>query len=262
MTVDPRAASGFGAAAAAYDRGRPSYPPEAVARLARRFGLGPESPVLDLAAGTGKLTSALPGRVIAVEPTAAMLEVLRARLPEVDARAGTAEAIPVEDASVEAVFVGEAFHWFRTREACAEIARVLVPGGGLALLWNRAEWDDLPWHAAFVALSQPYREAAGAFPADDWRDELDATGRFAPRQEADVEMVHRTDLEGFVALVSSWSWIAGLPAGERAAFLGRVRELVADAPDLVPCGPVRRAAPRDAELRLRYRTEIHWTRSV
>jgi SAM-dependent methyltransferase len=247
MTVDPRATSGFGAAAEAYERGRPSYPPEAVAELARRFGLGPASTVLDLAAGTGKLTRALAGhagRVIAVEPTAAMLAVLRARLPAVDARAGSAEAIPVEDGSVDAVFVGEAFHWFRTREACPEIARVLRAGGGLALLWNRAEWD-MPWHDEFVAISMPYREAAGEFPAArSWQEELEATGLFEPLTTWQADNVQRTDREGFLAHVASWSWIAPLPDAERAAFLARVRDLIAE----------------DAEVVLRYRTEIHATR--
>lgn len=249
MTVDPRATSGFSGAAEAYERGRPGYPAEAVAELAREFGLGPQSVVIDLAAGTGKLTRALTahaGRVIAVEPIAEMLAVLRDELPGVDGRAGTAEAIPVEDESVDAVFAGEAFHWFRTEEAAREIARVLVPGGGLALLWNRAEWDDrdLPWHPEFNAMSLHYREAAGSCPAEGWREALDETGLFEPRVEAEVVHVQVTDPEGFVALVDSWSWISNLPDEERQAFLARVREVIGD----------------QRELRLRYRTEIHRTR--
>jgi len=249
VTVDPRAAIGFGGAAEAYERGRPSYPPPAVADLARDFGLGPRSTVLDLAAGTGKLTRGLAahaGRVIAVEPSAAMLDVLRDRLPEVDAREGTADAIPVADGSVDAVFVGEAFHWFRTRVAAREIARVLVPGGGLALLWNRACWSeaDLPWHPAFEALSRPYRVAAGPFPGERWREELEATGVFEPLVSAEVDAVERTDPDGFAALVASWSWIVNLPERERATFLRQVRALIGD----------------QRELILRYRAEIHRTR--
>ena len=249
MTVDPRAASGFGGAAEAYERGRPGYPAGAVAELAREFGLGPESTVLDLAAGTGKLAGSLTahaGRVIAVEPVGEMLELLRRRLPEVDARTGTAEAIPVKDESVDAVFVGEAFHWFRTEEAAGEIARVLVPGGGLALLWNRAAWDerDLPWHPEFKALSAPYREAAGSYPAERWREALDGTRLFELLTSTEAEHVHVTDPDGFVALVDSWSWISNLPDDERRTFLARVRELIGD----------------QRELKLRYRTEIHRTR--
>jgi SAM-dependent methyltransferase len=251
VTVDPRAATGFASAVDAYERGRPSYPPVAIANLAREFGLTKASTVLDLAAGTGKLTRLLVplvGRVIAVEPSEAMRSELREQVPTVDARAGTAEAIPTPDASVDAVFVGQAFHWFRTVEASREIARVLSPGGGLALLWNRARWseNELPWLAAFGELLQPYRQAAGPFPAEaePWKPALQATGAFAPLSSAEVDHVQTGSTEDVVALVSSWSWIANLPDGERAAVLRRVGELV---------------GPQD-RLALRYRTEIHWTR--
>src|SRR3954449_6983622 len=138
MPVDPRAATGFSSAVDAYERGRPSYPREAVARLVRELGLTRDSTVLDLAAGTGKLTEGLVthvGRVIAVDRSTPMLDRLRRRLPDVAALVGTAEALPVADGAVDAVLVGEAFHWFRTPDACREIARVLVERGGLALLW-------------------------------------------------------------------------------------------------------------------------------
>jgi SAM-dependent methyltransferase len=248
VSVDPRAVRGF-AAAEAYERGRPSYPAAAVAAVARELGLGPGSAVLDLAAGTGKLTRqlvGLVGRVTAVEPAGGMLAVLRERLPEVDAREGAAEAIPLADGVVDAVFVGEAFHWFQTADAAREIVRVLVAGGGLALLWNRARWsdDDLPWHSAFSALSRPYREAAGEFPAERWQDALEASGLFEPLRSTEAEHVQVTDPEGFVAQVASWSWIVNLPDGERTRFLAQVRELIGE----------------QGELQLRYRTEIHWTR--
>jgi SAM-dependent methyltransferase len=250
VTVDPRAATGFAGAVEAYERGRPAYPADAVANLAREFRLTPTSTVLDLAAGTGKLTRLLlplVGRVIAVEPAQAMLAALHERLPAVDARAGTAEAIPAADGSVEAVFVGEAFHWFGTVQACREIARVLSPGGGLALLWNRERWDEaeLPWLAAFGALLEPYRLAAGPFPAGDdrWMGALQDSERFPALSCAEVDHVHRSSADGVVALVASWSWIANLPDQERAALLTDVRALVGDEP----------------ELALPYRTEVFWT---
>jgi SAM-dependent methyltransferase len=251
VTVDPRAATGFASAVDAYERGRPSYPPAAIASLAREFGLTPASTVLDLAAGTGKLTRQLVplvGHVIGVEPSEPMRAELRAQVPTADARAGTAEAIPAADGSVDAVFVGEAFHWFRTAEACREIARVLSPGGGLALLWNRAHWtdDELPWLTAFGELLAPHRKAAGPFPAEHWQPVLQATGAFAPLSSAEVDHVHTSSPDDVVALVASWSWIANLPDAERAEVLRRVRDLA---------GVQRR-------LTLRYRTEIHWTRVV
>jgi SAM-dependent methyltransferase len=249
MTVDPRAATGFASSVGAYERGRPSYPPAAVADLAREFGLTRASTILDLAAGTGKLTRllvGLVGHVIGVEPSDAMRAELREQVPTVDARDGTAEAIPAADGSIDAVFVGEAFHWFRTAEAGREIARVLAPGGGLALLWNRAHWNEqeLPWLTAFGELLEPYRQAAGRFPADQWKPALEATGAFAPLSRADVDHVQTMSPDDLVALVSSWSWIANLPDGERAGVLQRVRGL----------------AGAQERLTLRYRTEIHWTR--
>jgi SAM-dependent methyltransferase len=253
VTVDPRAATGFASAVDAYERGRPSYPPAAVANLAREFGLTPASTVLDLAAGTGKLTRVLvplAGHVIGVEPSEPMRAELRAQVPTVDARAGTAEAIPAADGSVDAVFVGQAFHWFRTAEACREIARVLAPGGGLALLWNRAHWSEpeLPLLTALGELLEPYRKAAGPFPAgdDQWQPVLEATGAFAPLSSAEVEHVHVSSPDDVVALVASWSWIANLPDDERAEVLRRVGELAGD----------------QRRLTLRYRTEIHWTRLI
>jgi SAM-dependent methyltransferase len=208
--------------------------------------------VLDLAAGTGKLTGALlghAGRVVAVEPSEPMLDALRARLPEVEALAGTAEAIPLADGEADAVVVGEAFHWFETRTATREIARVLRPGGWLGLLWNRERWDEaeLPWLDAFSMLVAPYRRAAGAFPVDDeatWKREVAATGVFRRFERFDVDHVHRVGPEAFLALVSSWTWIATLPEPRRGAVLAAVEDI----------------AMRAGELALPYRTEVQWAR--
>lgn len=249
MTVDPRAVSGFAHTAGAYERGRPSYPPEAVSDVVRALGVGPASAVLDLAAGTGKLTRVLAplvGRIVAVDPSAAMLAELRARLPEVDSRTGSAEAIPLAAESVDAVFVAEAFHWFGSASACGEIARVLRAGGGLAALWNRSRWDELEWHPTFETLLTPVREAAGAFPADGdrWQRALRETGRFGPLSRADAEWTQTLGVDEFVDRIASISWIANLPDLERTAVLDEVRALV----------------DPHAPLRLPYRTEVHWCR--
>jgi len=137
--------------------------------------------ILDLAAGTGKLTRLLlpyVNSVIAVEPVASMRRELAAQLPMVTPIEGAAEAIPITDGSVGAVFVGEAFHWFDTTEAAAEIARVLVQGGGLGLLWNTPTWTDreAPWLPAFRAIVDDHKRAAGTYPAGDgeWEQALAA----------------------------------------------------------------------------------------
>jgi ubiquinone/menaquinone biosynthesis C-methylase UbiE len=136
-------ARSFGSVAEAYDRGRPGYPAEAVAWLAG----GDAKVVLELAAGTGKLTRELVDQghaVFATEPDEAMLEVLRRRVPEVSAKVATAESIPANDRSVDVVVVAQAFHWFDHGAALAEIARVLKPGGHLALVWNSRD-ERIPW---------------------------------------------------------------------------------------------------------------------
>ena len=115
MAIHESAAKGFAAGADAYERGRPEYSPEAIERLAGELGIGPGSRVLDLAAGTGKLTrqlAATGAELVAVEPIAEMRAKLIAALPQVEAVEGTAEAIPLPNHSVDAVVVGQAFHWF------------------------------------------------------------------------------------------------------------------------------------------------------
>lgn len=251
MTVDPRAASGFADAVGAYERGRPGYPTGVVEELVRGLGLNSASTVLDLAAGTGKLTRLLMARVsrvIAVDASAAMLSELRRRLPGVEALTGTADQIPLPARSVDAAFVAEAFHWFATAETCREIARVLVEGGALALLWNRAAWreQEHPWLDSFDALVEPHRQAAGGFPAgeDQWRVSLAQTGLFGPITRAEADHLHVISTNDFLALVASWSWIANLPDREQASVLNGVRELLTDY----------------TELTLLYRTEIYSTR--
>jgi SAM-dependent methyltransferase len=218
--------------------------------LSREFGLDRSSTVLDLAAGTGKLTRLLVARfarVVAVEPSAPMRDVLGEALPGAEAVDGTAEAIPLADGSVDAVFVGEAFHWFQTADAAREIARVLRPGGGLGLLWNHPTWteEEFPWLADFRRLTAGLREAFGPMPiaAAPWEEVLDGLRVFEPLRQAEAHHDQVVDADGFVAMIASWTWIVALPDDRRA-------ELLAQVHDLLPSG----------ELRLPYRTDAHWTR--
>ncbi|MFS0852233.1 class I SAM-dependent methyltransferase [Microbacterium sp. 179-I 3D4 NHS] len=166
--VDQALARAFEGIGEEYDRYRPGFPVEALDVLMPL----PVAAVLDLGAGTGKLTERLVERsadVIAVEPSRAMLDVLRKRLPHVEARIGSAEAIPVADASVQLVTVAQAFHWFERDAACAEIARVLAPWGALGLLWNhsdpRCAWDVACHRVAHPAVGTDDRTTQTA--ADD-----------------------------------------------------------------------------------------------
>jgi SAM-dependent methyltransferase len=233
--INETAAIGFARSAEAYELGRPGYPAAALEPLR----LSSSMTVLDLAAGTGKLTRALAesgASVIAVEPVAEM----RAALPEsVRALDGTAEAIPLEDASVDLVTVAQAFHWFDGPAALREIHRVLMPGGRLALLWNRRGEDD-PVNRAIDALIEPYRMGTPTLRGDAWRAAFEHTALFGPLSEHVVENEQVLDADGLAARICSISFIARLPEPERAGLLARARELTAAGPVTVP-----------------YRTEVH-----
>jgi SAM-dependent methyltransferase len=217
-------AESFGPAAEAYERGRPGWPPEAIDVAARRLGLSSASEVLDLAAGTGKLTRELVGRfasVVAVEPLDGMRAVLERVVPGARVLAGTAEAIPLPDGSVDAVFAGEAFHWFDPARAVPEIRRVLRPGGGIAVLYNRRDhfqgdaWE-VETHAAFERHMLPLD---GVDPHDErvWKAAL------APIREDVVEATHHTDAEGVMAAYASFSRLAALPPDRLQAALDELR---------------------------------------
>ena len=225
------AAEGFSRSAAAYERGRPDYPPAAIDVLVSELPAGAR--VLDLAAGTGKLTRALVGaglEVIAVEPVAQM----RAALPaSVRALGGTAEAIPLDPVAVDAVTVGQAFHWFDGDAALAEIHRVLRPGGVLALFWNRRV-EDNPVNRALDELLEPYRAGAPTHRWDAWRAAFERTRLFGPLDERTFASEQRLDAAGMEARVGSISFVAALDAPELERVLERARALAGEGSVVVP----------------------------
>jgi len=225
------AAHGFAGegAARAYEQARPSYPAEAVAHVVGHGGIGPGRRVLDLAAGTGKLTRLLVptgAEVVAVEP----VEEMRARIGA-GARvlAGTAEAIPLDDASADAVTVAQAFHWFDGPLALAEIHRVLRPGSALALVWNRRPLDD-PLHARIEALIRPHRGSAPSYASGAWRRALDGSALFGPLEERTFAHERAVDADALADRVGSMSFVAALDAGPRAEIVRAARELAAGGP--------------------------------
>jgi len=208
-------AASFGAAADAYERGRPEYPPEAVDWL---LPAGARS-VLDLAAGTGKLTRQLKARVrdvVAVDPSEEMLEQLRANVPDVPTRLGTAEAIPLEDQSVDAVLVAQGWHWVNPELAIPEVARVLRPGGRLGLIWNRRD-ERVPWVAEFTELTK------GGFRHDFETPALAAP--FGELERFDTEWTYELDVDALIDLVASRSYVIVMPDGQREALLHGIRDL-------------------------------------
>jgi SAM-dependent methyltransferase len=212
----------FGSAAAAYERGRPSYPPEAIDWL---LPTGARK-VLDLGAGTGKLTTRLVERgldVVAVDPIPDMLEVLRTSLPETRAVLGTAEEIPLEDNSVDAVLVAQAWHWVDPQRAVPEVARVLRPGGRLGLVWNTRD-ERLGW----------VRELGEIIGSDGDRGRFDVAlpAPFAEPQRHQVEWTNYLTPQALIDLVASRSYCITSPTEVRTRTIDQVRELLATHPAL------------------------------
>jgi SAM-dependent methyltransferase len=213
-------ANSFGPAAAAYERGRPPYPEDALDWL-----LPTGRPrVVDLGAGTGKLTRQIAARglpVTAVDPSDGMLEQLRLVLPGVPAHRGTAEAIPLPDHSVDAAVCAQAWHWVDTARAVPELARVLSPGGTLGLIWNlRDETSDWVRRLGEI-LNSPEEDRA-----------TDLAPPFGPVERRRFRWTHRLDLDQLLDLVASRSYVILMAPGEREALFDEIRHLAATHPDL------------------------------
>jgi len=231
--LHPAAAEGFAAAATRYESGRPGYPPEALSWLVDELSLGTGRRVLDLAAGTGKLTRALVATgsdVVAVEPVSPMRAVLAGHVPAAEAIDGTAEAIPLPDAAVDAVTVAQAFHWFDAERAVAEIHRVLRPGGRLAVVFNVRD-ETVPWQARLTQMLHPLEGDAPRHRHGTWRATLDAAEGFARARER--SFVYRPDTSPELVLdrVASMSFVAAAEPAERARVLDEVRRLLATDPE-------------------------------
>jgi SAM-dependent methyltransferase len=230
-------AKSFGAAATAYAEHRPDY-----AQAAVRWALEPAAGlrVLDLGAGTGKLTAtlvAVGADVTAVEPDPAMLTELRRALPDVRALPGSAEAIPLPDASVDAVLAGNAMHWFDMAVAGPEIARVLVPGGILAGLWNVMD-DRVDWVAGLARVSGSAaigpRDTPTGWRANTADAHLPKTGgavRFGSAEQAEFPHGQRRTADSLVATLATKAGMLVMPEQQQEATLGRIRAFLAGRPE-------------------------------
>lgn len=236
MTGEPASfdahATSFGAAAATYERGRPPYPAEALDWLlppgARR--------VLDLGAGTGKLTRQLVARgldVVAVEPLEGMRAELSRVLPGTGVLDGSAEQIPLPDGAVDAVLAAQAWHWVTPERAAPEVARVLRPGGTLGLVWNERD-ETVPWVAA---LSRLVEEQGRRLEAEAMREGNTSTGPrvgppFGPLELRQVRWVHETTVPEVTDMIASRSYVILLPPDQRDTLLASVRRLLETDPAL------------------------------
>jgi SAM-dependent methyltransferase len=238
------ATRGF-AAADVYERGRPDYPAAAIARIVEKLELRPGRTVLDLAAGTGKLTRLLVpsgANVVAVEPVREMRAELERRVPAVAVLAGTAEHIPLADGWVNAITVGQAFHWFKADDALREMRRVLQPGGGVALVWNARDERD-PLQSALSAIIDPLESDTPRRRERDWKTMLAESGLFERCERKLFEHEQVVDEQGVVDRVVSISFIAASPKAVRDDVEAQVRALVRDA---------------GQSIRLPYMTEVYF----
>lgn len=235
--IDPglsaRRAGSFGGRAAAYAEHRPDYPEAAVRWLLRPVaGARPRGAlhVLDLGAGTGKLGAgvlALGHRVTAVEPDARMRAELGRRVPGITALAGGAERIPLPDASVDAVVVGQAFHWFDQQRALPEIARVLRPGGALGALWNTDD-DRVEWIAGLGRVAASRVSFVGWSPQERG---IRAHPAYSPVEHADFAHRQGHTAESLVATVATHSQVLVLEPAEREERLAAVLAYLRSRPE-------------------------------
>ncbi len=247
--VHAAAQVGFSREAAAYARGRPEYPATLLPWLTENLGAAEGKVVVDLGAGTGKFTSLLVrtgAAVIAVEPVEAMRAQLAGSLPGVPCVAGHADAIPLATASADALVCAQAFHWFATEAALAEIHRVLRPGGRLGLVWNVRD-GTVDWVAAITGIITPCEGDAPRYHTGAWRRPFSGRHFSEPEQSSFPHQHVGTAQEVILDRFLSVSFIAALPAHEKANVASRLRALIASHPAL---------RERDA-ISFPYRTEAY-----
>jgi SAM-dependent methyltransferase len=251
--IHQKAETGFSRAAEAYDRGRPTYPQEAIRYLIEELDLRPGRRLIDLGAGTGKLTRLLApsgADILAVEPVEAMRERLRADLPGVDAIDGVAERVPVPDASADVVVVAQAFHWFDGPRALAECHRILRPDGWLALVWNERD-ERVAWVSELTRIMAPFEDGTPRVRSGRWREAF--TGApFEPLSQRTFANVQQGGPDMVCDRVASVSFIAALPEADRMRVIGQVRDLLATAPE----------TRGRSVLELPYETHVYTTRPL
>ncbi|HEY2428368.1 MAG TPA: class I SAM-dependent methyltransferase, partial [Acidimicrobiales bacterium] len=243
-----------------YERSRSGYPPALIDVLAGEVGLGPLSVVGDVAAGTGKLTRLLlpvVAAVVAIEPAEGMRRQLRRAAPGARAVAATAEHLPLADGVLDAVTVAQAFHWFRPTEALAEFARVVRPGGALALIWNLDDpvldaGPEAPPNAVSVELKATCDrfERLRPRPRVQWRRSLEGAEGWGPPHEVRLDGSETLTVEMLVDRVASRSFALLLDDPDRMALLAEIERIG------------RRAAAPDGRVTLPTATVMFWMRRL
>jgi SAM-dependent methyltransferase len=232
--IHSTALKGFSEGALSYASGRPEYPTAVLQWVRDKLRLGPGKRAVDLGAGTGKFTQILvqsDAEVTAIEPVDAMRAQLCKDLPNVSAVSGTAQAMPLESGSIAAVVCAQAFHWFATREALGEIHRVLASGGTLGLVWNVRD-ESVDWVRKIRGVIQPYEGDTPSFYTGLWRQAFSGD-LFSELEETEFAYEHMGSAQRVIIDRSmSVSFVAALPASEKAEIAARLRSIIDTTPAL------------------------------
>ena len=240
---------GFDSGAEAYERGRPEYPRDAITFLTEQLQLAPGAVVLDIGAGTGKLSRLLlksDARVVGLEPTDGMRRKFAQVLPDTEIVGGVAESIPMRDGSLDAACAGQAFHWFANFRALTEIHRALKPRGRFGIIWNvrelTSDWMRDLWHIVEKHEGDVPRHRHGS-----WKPALEAFPRLQKIAERSFSFSQTGDVEMLLDRIGSISFIAKLSDESRGKVFGEIR-------DLLKSHPETREHP---QIELRYRTDAY-----
>jgi SAM-dependent methyltransferase len=249
VPLERTAQVGFQRAAGRYERGRPEAPPAAIDALVKSLRISIRSTVLELGAGTGKLSRHLAPRTglyIALEPVAAMREQFRTALPEVPLVTGIAEMLPLRDSSVDAVVAAQAFHWFDVPRAMGEMHRVLRPGGTVGLLWNARD-ESVDWVHRETEIMDRYDRRGPRYARGEWLAAWNRTPGFAPLELQSFPFVQRMDRDTALDRFTSVSFIASLEGPRYAEAEAALKGLLDTHPQ---------TASR-AEIELPYQCEVY-----
>lgn len=250
MSIHEKAAVGFDRVGDSYERGRPEYPQEAMDFLAQSLGIIPSSVVVDLGAGTGKFTKLLVplgDKIVAVEPVAGMRKKFQSLFPNLQIIEGTAEKIPLEDHSVDAIVSAQAFHWFDGPAAIKEIYRVLKPKGKLGLIWNARD-ESVDWVSQLTNIIDPYEGGAPRYKKMKWKEAFNNTTLFSALQLRHFSYVQVGTIETIVDRIGSISFISALPDDQKKDILNRVSHLV----------ETHLMTQNQSQIKLPYRTDVYW----